>query len=48
MKTDLEDHMNEELKRYQEYFNQEVAKIRQDYNRKIFDKNSLIEKYQAK
>lgn len=45
MKVEAEDTINQELRRYQEYFNEELIKLKKEYNTDILNKNSIIDQY---
>lgn len=45
MKVESEDTINQELRRYQEYFNEELIKLKKEYNTDILNKNSIIDQY---
>lgn len=45
MKVEAEDTINQELRRYQEYFNEELIKLKKEYNTDILNKNSIINQY---
>ena len=45
MKVETEDTINQELRRYQEYFNEELIKLKKEYNTDILNKNSIINQY---
>jgi hypothetical protein len=45
MKVETEDTINQELRRYQEYFNEELIKLKKEYNTDILNKNSIIDQY---
>lgn len=48
LKKESEEIILQELNKYQEYFNSEMATIKKEYNGELFDKNNLIEEMKYK